>query len=466
MTNHKRVIGTLLPLTALLSPQNLQKHTNAFEIGCNFVNWLEKTHQTAWQLLPLHETQLETGSKTKHVPSPYKSYGIGLDPKYLNTTSLRRVYNRPAKQSQTGLEIFIEKHTDWIHDYSLFCVLRDHFGTDNWILWDKKLVHRDKKTLEEWDKRLQDKKMKYIAIQWHLHEAYAAFHKYAASKGVSLIGDLPFYPSFRSPLVWAHQDVFQINDDGTLPFVSGIPDRRDTHFGRQVWGHPLYNWAEHKEQVVQYWKMRLRYLASIFDHIRFDHAKAFFSYGVMDIPNPSGDHYAEGPGEEIFTTLIEFGQKQGLKIFVEDSGDKTAKIRATIGEMGISGLRIFKFALNGQYLHTRYAGIANYPERCVAYTTTHDTETLLSYLQSLTSEQKHRLSEASGLPFTEDPKAYATNVRNALLSSNASTVIIPLQDWLLTTDRINIPGTEKEIGDTNWQFVLDKPIEDLPEKVF
>lgn len=445
MKKSKKVVGTLLPLFALTNPD--------FKSAQVFLDWLKKTDQSAWLLLPLHETQLEKGSKTKHVPSPYKSYGIGLDPRYQSAPDF--------VQDEVSRNNFISKHKDWIHDYALFCALRDHFGTDDWVLWDEDIRRRVGDAIQVWTDTLKDSVNNYISQQWQLHESYALLHAKATVMGISLIGDLPYYPSFRSPLVWAHQEVFQIADDGSLPYVSGIPDTIATHFGRQIWGHPLYNWEHQKEIVLDFWKMRLRYLAAIFDHIRFDHAKAFFAYGVMDVADERNDMYQDGPGAEVFKELVVYAQQHGLTIFAEDSGDKTQSLRKSMQDLHIAGLRIFRFALRGNELNSRYADLQRYPENSVAYTTTHDTETLLSYIQSLDTNQKALLSTATGINYTTD-KAFARGLRNALITSPAKTVIIPIQDWLLTTDRINVPGTEKEINDTNWHFKLSVPVEDLP----
>src|SRR5258706_14021772 len=80
--NSQKIIGTLVPLSALFSSTYPKEDKGTFSAGFAFLNWLKKTHQSAWQLLPLHETQLEpTG--INHVPSLYKSFSIGMSPKYL-----------------------------------------------------------------------------------------------------------------------------------------------------------------------------------------------------------------------------------------------------------------------------------------------------------------------------------------------------------------------------------------------
>ncbi|HVF69844.1 MAG TPA: 4-alpha-glucanotransferase, partial [Xanthomonadales bacterium] len=97
-----------------------------------------------------------------------------------------------------------------------------------------------------------------------------------------------------------------------------------------------------------------------------------------------------------------------------------------------------------------------------AYTTTHDTETIVGYLEILTAEQKRTLSEVSNVKYDPENKIFAKRIRDALINSPADMVIFPIQDWLLTTERINIPGTEREIGDPNWKYKLITPVENLP----
>lgn len=455
MTNQKKIMGTFVPLTALSSLYVSQKDQGTFAVGEPFLKWLIKTHQSAWQLLPLHEPQLEKGSTFKHVPSPYKSYSIGLDPKYLPS-------DFACQQPTRGqLEGFITTHSEWITDFALFCSLRDHFKTDDWRQWESGIRKRTAEAIAFWTKKLQKEIDAYILLQWQLHTAYAALREKAHSLGVILVGDIPYYPSLQSPLVWAHQDVFTIENDGRLRYVSGIPNTSGAFFGRQVWGHPLYNWDE-QEKVIAFWEMRIRYQAELFHHVRIDHAKAFFSYGVIDITNEKNDHYKNGPGRKVFEQLITFCKKNNVTVFAEDSGDRVELLRKVLKEFSVPGIKIFHFALKENAVIPTYAHVSDYPANCVAYTTTHDTETLLGYLQSLSEVQKKKLAEVVRIKYEVDERSLAKEIRSALLSSPAQMVIIPIQDWLLTTDRINIPGTEKEVGDTNWQYKVSIPIEKLP----
>lgn len=461
MQNNQKIIGTLVPLTALFSTTQERHDYGTFATGVIFLDWIKKTQQSAWQLLPLHETQLEFGSTSKHVPSPYKSYGIGLAPHYLSHQFKQLHATEEEKKD------FIEQNKEWLPDYALFCALRDRFGTDDWRTWEQKIRNRDEEAIASWTKQLRKEIAACIELQWQLAQSYDELRKKAKKLHISLIGDLPFYLSIQSPLVWANQDIFEISSDGKMRFVSGIPDTPLAHFGRQVWGHPLYKWGntEQQKKVVKFWKMRLRYVARLFDVIRFDHAKAFFEYGVIDSEQKESDVYKKGPGAEVFEELVFFSHKNGLLLFAEDAGEKLHDLRLSLKKIKIPGIKVFRFSLEEKKgkINKEYVELANYPENTVAYTTTHDTETLSAYLENLTPEQKQKLAIISQVPYEGEDLEFVKKLRQAILSSPARTVIVPIQDWLLSTDRINIPGTELPVNDPNWQFRLKAPIEELPE---
>ncbi len=456
----QKTIGTFVPISALFSSKIHKKDTGSFAAGVIFLDWLKKTNQSAWQVLPLHETQLEKGSTTRHIPSPYKSYGIGLNPQYLSSDFAQKY---PTAQEKS---VFLKENNDWIEDYSLFCSLRDYFKTDDWRKWEEELRLRNINALISWKEKLADKIDFYVTQQWQLNQSYAQLRSKAKELGITLIGDLPFYVSIQSPLVWAYQEIFNIEKDGSMLTVSGIPDVNQTYFGRQIWGHPLYNWnsLDHKKRIIALWKTRIRYQSRFFDYIRFDHANGFFEYGVININDPKKDTYEKGPGTELFEDLIEYSHNQGLTAFVEDSGENLILLSQSMHKKNISGVKVFLFSFgeNIAMINNQFAKIFNYSTQTVAYTSTHDTRTLLGFLEFLNVKDKKRLATTANIPYFQDNKEFARAIRSAILQSPARVVIIPIQDWLFTSERINIPGTEREINDPNWHFHLKIPIEDLP----
>jgi 4-alpha-glucanotransferase len=411
--------------------------------------------------LPLHQTQLENNTSGNHVPSPYKGYGIGFDPQFLPDDFK---INMPDEKE---LQAFEDEMKDWLEDYVLFCGLRDAFGTDDWRSWDKELMERDETALKQWKEKLSDDLKKYTIDQWQLHQAFWDMKKVADELDIQLIGDLPFYLSVRSPLVWAHQKAFQIHTDGSLQFVSGASNTKTAHFGRQIWGHPLYNW-QYEQTVISLWEIRLRYLSKLFQVIRFDYITGLFEYGMKDPEHEENDKIATGPGARVFEQLCALSRSHNLSLIAEDSGRNIPAMHECMDRLTIPGIKIFRFALNEKLniINPHYAEIEKYQHNTVVYSTTHDTETLMGYLLLLSADQKNTLANISQLTYASDDKLFAQNIRNALIKSPAKIVIIPVQDWLLTTDRINLPGTEKEVDDPNWRYKLNVSIEQLPTKLF
>ena len=139
-------------------------------------------------------------------------------------------------------------------------------------------------------------------------------------------------------------------------------------------------------------------------------------------------------------------------------------MRKALQAYNTPGIRVLRCGIDIERneIHEEYATPQKYPKQSVAYTTTHDTETLMGMLEKMNSRQIQILCSTVGVPFSESHLAIAQSVLSAVIKSPSRYVIIPIQDWLLTTDRINIPGTEDEKHDKNWQFTLPVPIEKLP----
>lgn len=458
----EKIIGTLLPISALRTKQHPYLSFGTITDGLVFLDWLEKTGQNAWQMLPLHETQLVKDSTTEHVPSPYKCYGIGLDPRHL-LEEATRVPNDAER------EAFLETHTDWLPDYVLFCALRDHFQTDDWTQWESSIRLREGDALEKYKQMLAKEIQTYVDEQWNVHRRYALLREKAKEKNIVLMGDLPFYLPLQSPLVWMNQHLFQLDEKGIMTKMSGVVNETESKYGRQVWGHPLYRWDDPTihDEILTLFKKRLQYLSLLFDSVRLDHANGFFLYGSLDIEDASKDEKLTGPGLPFLEQIFEYCKTIGLELFVEDTASELKYLREAMQKLDVSGMKILRYLYDEKkdMFHNDYANPSTYPAHCVAYTTTHDTETLMGYLQSLTREQKQRVAQHVGVSFDEDDKKLAVAIRNEVMQSPSHTVIIPFQDWILSTSRINIPGTEKEKGDTNWQYRIELPVEELPHEL-
>lgn len=460
----KKIIGTFVPFSALRSQadKTLGSTHATFATGRIFLTWLKKTKQHAWQTLPIHQTHIAKNGT--HVASPYRGYGVGLDPEFLSPEMALRT---PTKKE---LQDFINIHAAWLADYTLFCALRDFFRTDNWTTWPGPIRARMHSALEAWGGKLAGERHAHLVTQWRLHQDFNLLRSQAKKSAIELIGDLSFYLPLESPLVWKFQTCFEISKTFSLPRLSGILNGPKAHFGRQVWGHPLYAWHRQSAQnaLKKFWSVRLAYAGRLYDLVRLDHAKGLYAYGSMDKKNPLKDKTLVGPGKKMFRYIIGLAKQNKLQLFCEDSGDNLEKLRRDMKQFRVSGIRIFRFAYN-EKLHTlssRYAHIDTYPVRTVVYSSTHDTETLLGYCKLLSDAECKSLGNETGARYSGDKKSFARNLRTRLLNSKAQRVILPLQDWLLTTERINIPGTEKLGAESNWRYRIPTVIEKLPKNIF
>jgi 4-alpha-glucanotransferase len=93
----------------------------------------------------------------------------------------------------------------------------------------------------------------------------------------------------------------------------------------------------------------------------------------------------------------------------------------------------------------------NYIENCVAYTGTHDNQTLKSWFKTISAEEKKFAREYLCDFCTCDEKMNMPFI-SLLMRSVAKLVIVPIQDYLELGDeaRINTPGT----NEGNWKYRL------------
>jgi 4-alpha-glucanotransferase len=91
----------------------------------------------------------------------------------------------------------------------------------------------------------------------------------------------------------------------------------------------------------------------------------------------------------------------------------------------------------------------NYDNNCVAYTGTHDNNTLLGYVWELDDETRKHLLAYFGYKEDDWDKCYSDVLREMFMS-HAGLLVLPVQDLLLygRDTRLNTPGS----SDGNWSY--------------
>ena len=271
--------------------------------------------------------------------------------------------------------------------------------------------------------------------QYYFFTQLKALRAYANSKGIALIGDLPIYAAPESVDVKAHPESFQLDEDGRLLFVGGVPPDYFSETG-QYWSNPLYRWDHMKENNYEWWYQRLRQALGCFDYIRLDHFRSFSEYFAIPEGRPPVEGtWQQGPGMDFFRCMKE--RLGALPIIAEDLGLLDSGVFNLLKETGFPGMNIWQFSADEmQKMDSRTIA------HRIFYSGTHDNQTLVGWC-------------ASEFP-DEDAREKAHRIIETLMTSKAPWVIFPLQDILLLDDdaRLNIPGTT--CG--NWTWKCDVPL--------
>lgn len=277
---------------------------------------------------------------------------------------------------------------------------------------------------------------------------WQAVRDYARERGIAIVGDIPIYVAEESADVFFSPEEFQLDETGHPLAVAGVPPDYFSEDG-QLWGNPLYDWKRMAEDGFAWWRRRMAFTCRLFDGVRIDHFRAVASYWriPVDAKSAKDGKWVRGPGMPFVRAMREAAGDSFL--IAEDLGDLTPDVGVLMRRSSLPGMRVFQFGFLGDENSPHLPH--NYPENTVAYTGTHDNNTLLGFVWELDDAMRARLCDYVGYHEGDwnSPKAYDAIIRT-MYRSNAGTLILPIQDLLLfgSDTRMNTPG--KPSG--NWAY--------------
>lgn len=403
-----RKSGVLLPVFSLPGPYGI----GTFGAGARrFVDFLAESGQSWWQILPLNP--VGPGDSPYMSPSVFEGNPLFLDPEALAQKGLltcgeleRCRWDEPDRVDYAWLRAT---------RLPLFELAAERAGEENFL---------QREFLRQW----------------------AELKSYANKKGISILGDLPIYVSPKGKEVAECPELFQLDPDGSLGRVAGVPPDSFSDVG-QLWGNPLYDWEGHRKEVFSWWGKRIRHAAGLYDGIRIDHFRGFHTYWSVpaDAKDARAGHWEHGPGQALVDHLTK--SAPGLTLIAEDLGDLDEKALHFIANSGLPGMKVllYSFDPNGDSAYLPH----NCDKNAVMYTGTHDTPTFVQWLFTQASADA-RAFAIDYLRLREDEGFGWGAVRGAW-ASPCALAIAPLQDVLgLGADaRLNTPGT---MGPHNWSW--------------
>jgi 4-alpha-glucanotransferase len=469
-----RASGLLLHVTSLPSPYGIG------DLGPSAFSWVSRLHDTGqrwWQALPLGPTGY--GDSPYQPMSSFAGNAMVVSPGSLISDELlsakdceasfpsdvvdydavvpfkMRLLETAWKNFKAGTrkdlrpeyDEFCAEQGHWLEDYALFRALKAKYDGAYYLDWAEDLVQRRPRALANARRELVDQIDEVRFAQFLLFRQGDQLKEFAHSKGVLLIGDLPFFVSPDSSDVWSNPELFLLDERHRPRFVAGVPPDYFSAQG-QLWGNPVYNWDALRATGYRWSIDRVRALLAHVDAIRLDHFRGFAAawHVPAGAPTAQSGQWAEGPGAKFFETLRnELGQ---LPFIVEDLGIITPDVQALRDQFRLPGTRVLQFAFDGHpdnpYLPN------NFVPNTVAYTGTHDNAPTRQWYEQLPDYQRQNfwsyLKRAPG----ESSEA-APALMSLGWSSMAALAIAPLQDLLNlgAESRMNVPGRAR--GNWHWR---------------
>lgn len=493
----------------LLHPTSLPDSPGIGTLGkaaFKFVDWLKEAGQTLWQTLPI--------GPTGYGDSPYASFStyagnpllIDIDilvenkylskkeaqaPDYIKSTgnvdygavtywklpllekAALNFLNKKDNEERVKYEAFKNDNAWWLDNFAIFMSIKEtydekakqenRFGAMWSNYWPEDLKLHNMQAVSDYHATHVESTECQKVIQYFFFTQWFSLKDYAKKNGISIIGDIPIFAASDSSDVWANQNLFQLNNDGTQKVCAGVPPDYFSATG-QYWGNPLYDWDAMKKDNYDWWIKRIRYMSTLVDYVRIDHFRGFDTYWSIPYgePNAVNGKWCNGPSNDLLDEILK--QLGNIPIIAEDLGIITDNVRKLRDDYNLPGMKILQFAFD-----TNEAGAQgftnpflpnNYIPCSVVYTGTHDNATLQGWLLEASDEEIGMIAKYLNLYDKYDSETIEAMKNDGRLckilielamSSIANFSVIPLQDIFALGNeaRMNIPSTT---GGLNWQW--------------
>ena len=448
----------------------------------NFVDFLVRTKQRYWQILPL--------SPTSYGDSPYQSFsafagnthfidfdqlaehGLITDEDLAgrdfgdNPTQVdyAKVYEerRPVLEAAvkrflewedlSDYHRFLEENASWLDSFAEYMAIKEHFDNATWLDWpDEAIKAREPEALSKYREDLADQITYHRVTQYFFFDQWKELKAYANAEGIEIVGDMPIYVAADSAEMWTQGHYFKTDEEGRPYSIAGVPPDAFSADG-QLWGNPIYDWDAMAADGYAWWIKRLEESFKIYDVVRIDHFRGFESF--WEIPagaeTAATGKWSKGPGYALFAAVKE--ALGDLNIIAEDLGYMTEEVKAFREQTGFPGMKVIQFAFDPDHESIDAPHTAS--NNSVMYTGTHDNDTVMGwYKNEIEDKQREYMARYT------NRKEYET-VPHAMLRTIFASVsfmaIATMQDLLELGGeaRMNLPGTIG--GNWTWRMTEDQ----------
>jgi 4-alpha-glucanotransferase len=479
----------------LLHPTSFPSRFGVGDLGLEayrFIDFLKDSHQQYWQVLPLGPTgygnspymcySAMAGNPLLISPEKLRDEGLLTEEDFANLPGfpvekvdfdqivpikigLLKKACENFKVNATDIQKnefagFCDSKAYWLENYALFMALKDAHNGASWHTWEAEFVKRKPEALAQAEDRLNGDIFYYKFVQFEFFRQWSDLKNYANMRGIDIIGDIPIYVSHDSADVWAHPDIFCLDEEtGVAAQMAGVPPDYFSATG-QLWGNPVYNWEELQKQDFKWWVQRFEAMLDYVDIIRIDHFRGFEAYWSVAKGEETAmnGQWVEAPGDAFFAAIRDKLGK--LPVLAEDLGVITPEVEALRDKYEFPGMKVLQFAFGSDPANPFLP--FNYPRNAVVYTGTHDNDTTVGWFNSASDYEKHNLWLYLG---SISPEGIQWDLIRLALSSIANQAIIPLQDILGLGNeaRMNFPSTAE--GNWGWRYQTEALRDELRDRL-
>ncbi|MGE5373951.1 MAG: 4-alpha-glucanotransferase [Bacteroidota bacterium] len=480
----------------LLHPTSLPGRYGIGDLGpqaYRFVDWLASTGSRLWQVLPL--------GPTGYGDSPYQCFsafagnpylisfdalvedGLLMEDDFVTMPAfsdsrvdygqlipwklyiLEKAFSRLASTSkdfQVEFERFCAENVSWLDDYALFMSIKESNGGGPWSEWDETIRKREGAAMEK-ARGMHAKIIKrHSFYQFLFFRQWNKLKAYAHEKAITIIGDIPIFIAYDSADAWSNPELFFLDENSLPTVVAGVPPDYFSATG-QLWGNPLYKWSAHKATDYEWWIRRFHSVLDMVDIVRLDHFRGFAGYYEIPFGSPTAEtgQWVAGPGKPFFEKLnsvLSDGQGGTLPIIAEDLGVITPDVVDLRDSFHLPGMKILQFGFTSPsdpFLPH------NYISNCVAYTGTHDNDTVFGWYATAPEKERDYASRY----LDSDGSDIAWKMIHAIWASVAVYAITPMQDALGLGGEARMNYPSRLGGNWEWRMGAEDLSDSLAAKL-
>ena len=540
LSPNKKIAGVLAPIFALRREGDLGIGDLA---GLReFIDWLAEAGFHLVQLLPINETGPDNSPYNAISATAIEPTTLDLSPQALEdlnrddfasvaaNVDLEKLRRGPVKYRRVKklkhelmekafgkfcanggtdrrgqFEKFCAEESAWLGNYTFFrALMEENQGTEQWDRWQTK--HRAPQIARAWldrqslEKRenFERRRQFFCYVQWIAHKQWREIKSYAESRGVALMGDIPFGVSYYSGDVWAHPDQFTLDWSGGAPPEIYFKDDEFTQKWGQNWGIPLYRWDVMRANNFDWWRQRVRGVRQIFHLFRIDHILGFYRiysfpwrprlnreflpldwnqmlertggraprFAPRDDSNPQNCEANRREGEEYLRMVL--GEAGAERVVGEDLGTVPDYVRPHLLSLGIAGFKIPQWEIqNGKVIPG-----SQYQRLSVATYATHDHKPVRKLWEealeppSSDSDQArdniNKIADFAGFQRQSEQVYFERDfypvIMEGLFKCESWIAIVMITDLLARNYRFNVPGTAVS---TNWARRMQRSVSQL-----